>query len=276
MGALIGAICGAIGGLIGYAIARVLAGPKPDPDDPYAEEYNIPRWPIALCVALALVLVRPVVIGTLPDNIGGAPMSREQALDDLSETNPAIAAIKNNEPELYRAVIAEVPANPDQANIDAFMNRVISLMGTELPRWVRYGSDTDVAKYAQITHQQLEELSNRPELCRGYLAGTLGNPTGVLSADVLRRDLEAVAALINNQGEEPGTMAREDELIEIVSDSMTEVAEAENVEPTEIQAAAQGTGSAALQCEYVKSIFNKMVSQPTAETASLYRAFLRL
>jgi hypothetical protein len=220
-GAIVGAALGMLGGFLGFLAAKLLA-----------TDGDAPKWPIAVGVALAVTLTRPIL------HYWNSPTTEAQ-LTELERTEPVYAAIRENDTPLYsqiRSVIgAEAPAENKRTQLRAL---IIPAALRRLPDT----SDDTLLNFARLSSREGHFLAQAaPQDCPLFLSGQEFGAGKVFSADLIQAE-NAMYNEIFKSPVSPTSVASKSEVDQAMATAIPHLLSDLRVSANELSAALQQKG----------------------------------
>jgi hypothetical protein len=173
------AVVGALAGLIGWAVSRGVPSER--------------RQLVGVAVTVILMTAgSPLVHRYLVD---------PYRLDAVLDATPAYRALEEHEPQAYQRIRGEMlEATRRGESAVAASARMRAAIGALLPKYLQRADDDALIDYMRVTMDELEQIS-RHDIAAAYafLVPDPAKPVNVMahiSADLMRRDSEALARLI--------------------------------------------------------------------------------
>ncbi len=255
-GVLTGAVMGGIGGLIGWGIGKLL-----DPENP-------PRWISAICVAIALVAIRPV-----SDYINRP--SPESVLADLEKQEPLYSAIRTKHPEIYEEVRQAVAEGIETNDTAALRAKIRAVVLPTIMEWVPTASSGTLVKFTELATEQLRYVARvRPEACPQFLTGRDIGADRLFPTEMNQRELALYNTLLIEQPVINAQRASESEIGEAIIPIVPRLGARLGITEAQVLDAAQQKGPPERQCSVAAELYDEILKLPATSRDRLLRALL--
>lgn len=258
-GIVTGATFGLGGALVGWLIARLIQ--KLTDDD------KTPRWPSVLGVAIALVLMRPLLVDA-------NKATASEVLAEMEAAEPVYVAIRTHEPRTYEAlrqVVAEgIKQDKRPEIIRRDIQRVIApLYEKRLPT----APDRELVKLAALVSDQAESLREKhPEVCLQLLGGGGIDGAQYLTPELNRRETDLLGRLLSSPPVVDGEKATDPQIERELLPIIRKIARDENVAEEVVAGVFENNGTPQLRCGVNAKLFAELSRLPEERGAPILRA----